>query len=636
MPLMSEQGGQASNAAARDLRLDFFRGLALFCIFVDHIPNNVFNNFTMQSLGLSDAAEMFILISGYTAGLVFGRALETRGPVAAGTRAYHRVWQLYVAHIFLFMLYMGMVAHTMGRLNNPIYAEELGVADFLREPDIAVVMAMTLQFQPVFLDILPLYIVLLAALPVMLIMFRTLGIGALAISFALWAAVQFDPTIALPSYPGPSTWYFNPFAWQFLFFVGAYFGWRGAPDDKWETNRWVVFAAIAFAIFGLLVKVSWTVHWIYDPIPAILLNPIDSLLNKTDLSTPRLLNILALAIVVMHFVGPRDRWLTHPAAAPFILCGRHSLHIFCLGILLSVLAHLVLNEYFGGLTMQAAVTAGGIAIMIAVAGLMDWFRKSQSATQANRARRIAAILLPAVLLTAFAPAPLRAAESECPVAEDAFDFEPTLPKTFKALRDGKAVTIVAIGGASTEGAAAGLSIAAWPERMGADLREKFPQASIAIHNLAVARKTTADMVKRFDKDVLPLKPDLVIWETGTTDAVRGVDAAEFRGDLEQGIAKLRQSRAEIALMDMQYSRMTGAMINFNRYVVTMRGVADVNDIPLFPRHKIMRGWAESGMFEATERNSDARRALADKLYRCLGAAVARFVARQPEPQGEQK
>lgn len=286
--------------------------------------------------------------------------------------------------------------------------------------------------------------------------------------------------------------------------------------------------------------------------------------------------------------------------------------------------------------MQAAVTAGGIAIMIAVAGLMDWFRKSQSASQAGRTQRIAAAILTAFCLSGLTSSGAKAADGDCPVPADAFDFEPTLPKTHKKLLSGEPVTIAAIGGASTEGAAAGLSIAAWPERMGAYLREQFPTSDIAVHNLSVARKTTADMVKRFDKDILPLKPDLVIWETGTTDAVRGIDPAEFRGDLEEGIAKLRQSTGEIVLMDMQYSRMTGAMINFNRYVVTMRGVADVNDLPLFPRHKIMRSWAESGMFEATERNSDARRALADKLYRCLGSAVAGFVARQPEPQGDHK
>ena len=160
------------SAMARDLRLDFFRGLALFCIFIDHLPTNIMAEFTLQSVMLSDAAEVFILISGYTAGMVYGRAMEREGFVIAGVRVYHRVWQLYVAHVFLVMMFMATVAYTAGDLNNSLYAEEFGAADFLNEPGLAVVKALTLQFQPAFMDILPLYIVLLAILPFVLAGFR--------------------------------------------------------------------------------------------------------------------------------------------------------------------------------------------------------------------------------------------------------------------------------------------------------------------------------------------------------------------------------------------------------------------------------------------------------------------------------
>ena len=149
------------SAMARDLRLDFFRGLALFCIFIDHLPTNIMAEFTLQSVMLSDAAEVFILISGYTAGMVYGRAMERQGFVIAGVRVYHRVWQLYVAHVFLFMMFLALVAYTAGALNNSLYAEEFGAANFLNEPGLAVVEALTLQFQPAFMNILPLYIVLL-------------------------------------------------------------------------------------------------------------------------------------------------------------------------------------------------------------------------------------------------------------------------------------------------------------------------------------------------------------------------------------------------------------------------------------------------------------------------------------------
>ncbi len=155
-------------AMERDLRLDFFRGLALFCIFLDHLPNNILAAFTLQSVMFADAAEVFILISGYTAGMVYGRALERQGFLAAGVRVYHRVWQLYVAHIFLFMVFLAVVAYTEGTLNKSLYSEEFGATNFLNEPGLALVQALILQFQPAFMDILPLYIVLLAVLPVVL------------------------------------------------------------------------------------------------------------------------------------------------------------------------------------------------------------------------------------------------------------------------------------------------------------------------------------------------------------------------------------------------------------------------------------------------------------------------------------
>jgi len=209
-------------ASKRDLRLDFFRGLALFCIFVDHIPNNILALFTLQAIGLSDAAEVFILISGYTAGLVYGGALDREGFVRSAARVYARVWQLYVAHVFLFVVYMALVAHTTAGQPNQLYAEELGAADFLKQPDIAIVMALSLQFQPAFMDILPMYIVLLGLMPFVLAGFARAPLLTLVACAALYLAVWSTDGIEPPAYPGPGqTWFFNPAAWQLLFFFGA-------------------------------------------------------------------------------------------------------------------------------------------------------------------------------------------------------------------------------------------------------------------------------------------------------------------------------------------------------------------------------------------------------------------------------
>ena len=378
---MSIESGPS--AMERDLRLDFFRGLALFCIFIDHLPNNIVAEFTLQSVMFSDAAEVFILISGYTAGMVYGRAMERQGFVIAGVRVYHRVWQLYVAHVFLFMMFIAMVATTVGALNNSLYAEEFGAANFLDEPGVAVAKALTLQFQPAFMHILPLYIALLAVLPFVLAGFRSWPGAMVFASFALWLAVQFDKRIALPAYPGPDrVWPFNPFAWQALFMLGAWLGSRGIRGGvSWLSRRWLFCLAAGLSLAGFLIRFSWTLHGFYDPIPVLLSGkPLWLFLSKTDLGLLRFANVLAIALLVARLIHPQARFLATRFARPFIICGRNSLHIFCLGILLSVLGHLVLNEFFGGIAMQFAVSAAGVAIMISVAALMEWFVAARGAS----------------------------------------------------------------------------------------------------------------------------------------------------------------------------------------------------------------------------------------------------------------
>ncbi|MGH2395145.1 MAG: OpgC family protein, partial [Candidatus Limnocylindria bacterium] len=352
--------------------LDFFRGLALFCIFLDHLPNSFLTQFTLQSFMFSDAAEVFILISGYTAGMVYGQSLERQGFLVAAVRIAHRVWQLYVAHVFLFMIFMATVAYTVGTLNSSLYAEEFAAADFLNEPGVAVIKALTLQFQPAYMDILPLYIVLLGAFPFMLAGFRSWPRLVLGASLALWVAAQLDPRLALPAYPGPDrVWFFNPLAWQALFFVGAWLGWHGIRHKlSWLDRGWLLGPLAGLALAASVVRFSWTLHPRYHLGSSRFLW---LFLSKRDLGLLRFANVLGLAVLVRRLISPRAPFLAGPVAWPFVICGRHSLHIFCLGILLAVLGHLVLREFFGGRLMQLAVSMIGVAIMVAVAALMDWF-----------------------------------------------------------------------------------------------------------------------------------------------------------------------------------------------------------------------------------------------------------------------
>lgn len=356
----------------RDLRLDFFRGVALIFIFVDHIPYNVVSFFTLQSVTFFDAAEVFIFISGYTAALVYGRRLAAKGAVYTTAQVWRRAWTLYVAHIFLFVLFIAQVSYTAATFNNPMYHEEMRVADFLHEPHIAVIKALLLQFQPALLDILPLYIVMLLVFPAVLLGLRAHWLLVLVPSAALYLFVQVSG-VSVSAYPA-GEWYFNPLAWQFLFVSGAvlaHLNARGFGVPRLVRIALPVAAAIFIA--ALVVRVSWTLHGLWEPVPALFLKQIWPA-SKGNLSLFRLVPFLALVVLVAALVPPNARFLTSRAARPLVIAGQQSLEIFCLGILLSALAYAIIIEFGYALALRLAVNVAGIAIMLAAAKGLDWYK----------------------------------------------------------------------------------------------------------------------------------------------------------------------------------------------------------------------------------------------------------------------
>jgi hypothetical protein len=369
-------------ASSRDLRLDFFRGLALIFIFVDHIPENILSYFTIQAVAFFDAAEVFIFISGYTAALVYGQTLVSQGTLYATARILGRAWQLYVAHIFLFVMFIAEVSYTVTTFNNPMYNDEMRVGDFLNEPHVAIVKALLLEFQPTFLDILPLYILLLVIFPVVLLGLRSWPLIVLVPSFLLYLLVQ-ATDLPVPAYPEGHVWYFNPLAWQFLFIAGAALGLPWRHERRW--SRWarpVLPLAVSVVAAGLIIKLSWTIHGIWDPFPGLLLKELWPV-NKNNLSLIRVIPFFAAVAVVVIVVPANAAILRSSAAKPLVLCGQQSLEIFCLGILLSALGHFVLSEYDSAISIQLLVNLAGIVVMCLTARMLDWY-KTMGRTQAPR------------------------------------------------------------------------------------------------------------------------------------------------------------------------------------------------------------------------------------------------------------
>ncbi|HEV2335368.1 MAG TPA: OpgC domain-containing protein [Stellaceae bacterium] len=361
-------------STTRDLRLDFFRGVSLILIFIDHIPENVLSYFTLQAVTFFDAAEVFIFISGFTAALVYGRRLVSKGALYATAQVLRRAWQLYVAHIFLFVLFIAEVSYTATVFKNPMYNEEMRVTDFLNEPHIAVVKALTLEFQPNFLDILPLYIVMLLIFPVILLGIQRHWLLVLVPSASLYLVVQiFD--ISVPAYPAGHVWYFNPLAWQFLFVAGAVLGNHSAQAGSFpRLPRPAYWAAAAVVIAAFVVRVSWTIHGVWEPFPGLLLKELWPV-NKNNLAPLRLVTFFALVLLVAALVPSQARFLRSRAARPLVSCGQQSLEIFCLSILLSALGHFILSEYDSAITMELAVNVGGIVAMVLTAQMIGWYKE---------------------------------------------------------------------------------------------------------------------------------------------------------------------------------------------------------------------------------------------------------------------
>jgi hypothetical protein len=358
----------------RELRLDLFRGLALWLIFIDHLPPNLLTWLTIRNYGFSDATEIFIFISGYTAAFVYGRAMSEVGFVVATARILRRVWQIYVAHVFLFTIFLAEISYVATSFENPLYTEEMGIMDFLKQPDVTIVQALLLRFRPVNMDVLPLYIVLMLFLPVILWLMKRSADFTLALSVALYAATwEYD--LHLSGYPN-GVWVFNPFAWQLLFVFGAWCADGGAKRmSRILSSRITLWISFAYLVFAFLVTLTWHVPQFSHLMPRLLeqwMYPID----KTDLDVLRFIHFLALAAITVHFL-PRD-WpgLKSPWLRPLILCGQHSLEIFCLGVFLAFAGHFLLAEISGGAVMHFVISVSGILIMCAAAWLFSWYKHS--------------------------------------------------------------------------------------------------------------------------------------------------------------------------------------------------------------------------------------------------------------------
>ncbi|MFI4980175.1 MAG: OpgC family protein [Nevskiales bacterium] len=346
----------------RDARIDLLRGIALLMIFIDHVPGNVLALVTLRNFGFSDAAELFVLLAGVSSMLAYGGAFARDGPLVGLRRVLLRCLRLYLFQVILLLAVLIIVGTWLRYFG---VQPESG-APFLHSGLAGLRRGLTLQAQPASLNILPLYIVLLALLPLIYGLIRLSPLVALAASGGLWLAVNLDPSINLTNWLDGHGWFFNPFAWQFLFVLGALGAWLlRRSGGELPHPVWLRALAWSYLGFALLAAAPWAT-WGLAYVHPIDLDPPD----KTILAPLRLLNVLAL--VTLALGSARFRAIAEWRALSFIVwCGRHSLEVFSLGTVLAMFCRLAFRTF--GVTVETQILANGVGLglMIALALVLE-------------------------------------------------------------------------------------------------------------------------------------------------------------------------------------------------------------------------------------------------------------------------
>lgn len=225
-----------------------------------------------------------------------------------------------------------------------------------------------------------------------------------------------------------------------------------------------------------------------------------------------------------------------------------------------------------------------------------------------------------------------AADDPCAVARHLVSAEAALPRVAAAIEQQHIVRVVVLGTSSSALPGLAGSKAAYPARLEAALAAHWPGIAVKVVAAVKPRKTAIEMIDAdFERMVMDEKPALVVWQTGTVDAIRGVDPDEFREALVVGIEMLQAKGADVILMNMQYSPRTESLIPADALADTMRWAAVEREVPLFDRLAIMKHWTETGTFDLYDAGKGT--GTAERVHDCLGRLLAELVVEAAKAGG---
>jgi hypothetical protein len=351
----------------RDPRVDIMRGAALLMIFIDHVPGNDLSWFTMHVFGFCDAAEVFVLLAGFSAMIAYGRSFSRDGTWVGLRKIAMRCLRIYAAQVGLLLVTL-LVVQVWTSLAHFV---PLAEAPLLNAGIRGVREGVLLRALPEYLDILPLYIVLLAIFPLIYACARLNLWLTLAGSALLWLASWHFPWLDLTSWPDNEGWYFDPFSWQFLFTIGIAHAVVLQRREALPRYGWLVALCLVFLLFAFLETAPFRI-W---HLPNLRLFPLEAP-DKSRLNPLRLLDIEALFYVTMSS-GLIRRIATSSWLRPLEACGRHSLYIFATGCALAMIARMAMRTIGFDWPMQVAVNGIGIAVQCLLALWLEQARRKK-------------------------------------------------------------------------------------------------------------------------------------------------------------------------------------------------------------------------------------------------------------------
>lgn len=364
----------------RDTRLDVLRGLALITIFINHVPGQIFEHLTTKNYGFSDAAEAFVLISGIAVGIAYGSRFKAAAWFETAKKSTKRAFTLYLAHmITTFMTLALFIAgawlfHRVGLLC------EINILAVLTNPQAGIPALMLLGHQIGYNNILPMYGALMLMVPIILLLEAKSPLLALVVSGSVWllsGIYEIAPHNTLIE----GYWFLNPLSWQFLFTIGIVGMMHVRRGGKLPQHPLLM--ALAAGYVGLsFVWVVGQLWGIGNALASLGLPPVITGFDKTFLSLPRLLHVLALTYLVLN-IGALSNLLRRPEDNPLVIFGRHSLNIFVAGTILAMVGQVLLYINNGDRIVGPIFVVLGIVIQFVYAYHLERKRKLGRAASAK-------------------------------------------------------------------------------------------------------------------------------------------------------------------------------------------------------------------------------------------------------------